>query len=102
IDISPRSTGDNPLGSNDGDGYEENPVTGEPYEPIEVPRGDYTRVLAEFWADGPASETPPGHWNTIANGVTDTPGFERRIGGEGPEVDPLEYDVKMYLALNGA
>ncbi len=38
----------------------------------------------------------------IANEVADSPGFERRIGGTGPEVDPLEWDVKLYLALNGA
>ncbi|MEE2659924.1 MAG: hypothetical protein VX733_15570 [Candidatus Latescibacterota bacterium] len=48
-------------------GHEVNPHTGEPYEPQIVPRGDYTRVLAEFWADGPDSETPPGHWFTILN-----------------------------------
>jgi hypothetical protein len=46
-------------------GYTVNPVTNQPYEPQLVPRGDYTRVLAEFWADGPDSETPPGHWFTI-------------------------------------
>lgn len=27
-------------------------------------------MLAEFWADGPQSETPPGHWNTIMNAGT--------------------------------
>jgi hypothetical protein len=102
IDISPGALGDNPLGTNDGDGYEENPVTGAPYEPDVVLRGDFTRVLAQFWADGPASETPPGHWNTIANAVSDAPGFEHRIGGQGPEVDRLEWDVKLYFALNGA
>ena len=75
IDIGPGAFGDNPLGTNDGDGYDVNPVTGEPYEPNEVLRGDFARVLAEFWADGPASETPPGHWNTIANDVADTPGL---------------------------
>ena len=41
-----------------------NPSTGQPYESQMVLRGDYTRVLAEFWADGPDSETPPGHWFT--------------------------------------
>ncbi len=102
IDISPGALGDNPLGTNDGDGYEENPVTGAPYEPDVVLRGDFARVLAQFWADGPASETPPGHWNTIANAVSDAPGFEHRIGGQGPEVDRLEWDVKLYFALNGA
>ena len=40
-------------------------------------------MLAEFWADGPSSETPPGHWNTLANYVSDHPLVER-IGGRGP------------------
>jgi Domain of unknown function (DUF6851) len=102
IDVSPGVLGDNTLGTNDGDGHEENPVTGEPYAPDVVLRGDYARALATFWADGPASETPPGHWNTIANTVSDTPGFELRIGGTGPEVDRLEWDVKLYFAINGA
>ena len=101
-DISPAALGANPLGTYDGSGYDVNPVTGQPYEPNVVPRADFARVLAEFWADGPDSETPPGHWNTLANAVTDTPGFERRIGGVGEELDALEWDVKMYLALNGA
>jgi hypothetical protein len=63
---------------------------------------DLYRVIAEYWADGPTSETPPGHWNVIASSVADTPGFERRFRGEGPELDPLEWDVKTYFALNGA
>ena len=63
---------------------------------------DFGRAIAEYWADGPDSETPPGHWNLIANSVTDAPGFERRFGGEGPVLDPLEWDVKTYFALNGA
>src|SRR5919106_1461445 len=91
-----------PEGTNDGDGHEANPATGSPYAPNVVLRGDFTRVLAQFWADGPASETPPGHWNTIANEVSDSQGFEHRIGGEDPEVNRLEWDVKLYFALNGA
>jgi hypothetical protein len=102
IDISPGALGDNSLGADDGTGHPVNPVTGEAYEPIVVPRGDYTRALAAFWADGPRSETPPGHWNTLANATVDAPGFSRRIGGTGEELDPLEWDTKMYLALNGA
>lgn len=102
IDISPGAIGANPLGTNDGYGYATNPVTGEPYEENVVAHGDFARALTEFWADGPKSETPPGHWNVVANAVADTPGFERRIGGAGPQVDRLEWDVKMYLALNGA
>ena len=31
--------------------YAVNPVTGNPHEPQVVPRGDYTRVLTEFWTD---------------------------------------------------
>jgi hypothetical protein len=102
MDISPAAFGNNPLGSNDGKGYDLNPVTGRPYTPNRVKRGDFARILAEFWADGPTSETPPGHWNVLANYVTDHPEFSRRIGGTGPVLDALEWDVKMYLALNGA
>ena len=102
IDIGPGSLGDNALGANDGDGHAGNPVTGQPYAPNLVPRADFARALAEYWADGPQSETPPGHWNTIANEVSDSPGLELRIGGEGPVVDRLEWDVKLYVALNGA
>ena len=88
-------------GGDIGGGYEANPVTGEPFPVQMVPRGDYARVLAEFWADGPESETPPGHWFVILNDVMDHPGFVRRLGGVGPTLDPLEYDVKAYFALGG-
>ncbi len=73
---------------------------GAPYEPNVVALGDYGRAVAEYWADGPSSETPPGHWNTIANAVTDSLSGELSIDG-GP-VDALEWDVKLYLPLNGA
>jgi len=116
IDISPASLGNSPLPDpddyesyydfhNGGDwstGYDVNPVTGQPYEPQIVPRGDYARVLAEFWADGPDSETPPGHWFTIANYVADHPLTQKRIGGRGRLLGDLEWDVKVYLALGGA
>jgi hypothetical protein len=102
VETSPDVLGDNTLGTNDGSGHEVNPATGEPYEPVTALRADFQRAVAEYWADGPKSETPPGHWNLIANEVSDAPGFERRIGGDGPVVDPLEWDVKTYLALNGA
>lgn len=118
IDISPASIGNiqsfpqsleemktfyqNPEGGAMGKGYAINPKTGAPYEPQMVPRGDYTRVLAEFWADGPDSETPPGHWFTILNAVNDHPLHEKKIGGEGDLLDNLEWDVKAYLALGGA
>jgi hypothetical protein len=102
LDISPAALGNNPLASNAGTGHPLNPATGRPYAPQIVPRGDFGRVLAEYWADGPHSETPPGHWNAIANAVADAPGFERRFAGRGPALDRLEWDVKTYFALNGA
>jgi len=102
VDISPGAIGNNPLGLHDGTGHALNPFTGEPYPPNIVKRGDWGRILAEFWADGPDSETPPGHWNTLANYVTDHPLFEKRFGGEGPVIDDLRWDVMMYFALNGA
>jgi hypothetical protein len=83
-------------------GYAENPATGLPYTPQLVPLGDYARVLAEYWADGPKSVTPPGHWFDIANHVNDHPMLVRRIEGTGPELGPLEWDVKLYFALGGA
>jgi hypothetical protein len=102
LDISPGALGGNSLGANDGSGHAINPATGDPYAPNVVPRADYQRALAEYWADGPKSETPPGHWNVIANAVSDAAGFEHRIGGRGEPVDRLEWDVKLYFTLNGA
>ena len=89
-------------GGDPGLGHAVNPHTGQPYTPQMVPRGDYTRVLAEFWADGPKSETPPGHWFTILNYVNGHPLFEKRFRGEEPVLDDLEWDVKAYFALAGA
>ena len=82
-------------------GHTINPITGNPYETNMVPRGDYGRVLAEFWADGPESETPPGHWFTILNYVNDHPQFEKRFQGQGEVLNPLEWDVKAYFILGG-
>ena len=102
IDIGPGALGNNPVGTDGGNGYELNPITGRAYEANEAARGDFTRVIAEYWADGPRSETPPGHWNTIANLVSDDPESEHTIAGQGEPVDRLEWDVKLYFALNGA
>ena len=104
IDLSPAVQGNRALGTYQSVGHSVNPVTGLPYEPNVVDIGDYGRVVAEYWADGPMSETPPGHWNSIANIATDEHADlgPLRIRGDGPEVDRLEYDTKLYLALNGA
>jgi hypothetical protein len=82
-------------------GYGLNPVTNQPYEEQIVPRGDYTRVLAEFWADGPESETPPGHWFVILNTVSDHESLEKRWAGEGDLLGELEWDIKSYFAMGG-
>lgn len=89
-------------GGDIGVGHAVNPKTSAPYEPNVVPRGDYARVLAEFWADGPDSETPPGHWFTILNYVNDHPQFEKRFQGQGDILDALEWDVKAYFILGAA
>ena len=102
IDLSPGAYGNNSLGHNDGQGHPLNPFTAQPYPPQLVRIGDFGRALAEFWADGPHSETPPGHWNVIANEVADTPGFVHRLFGQGAPVARLEWDVKLYIAMNGA
>lgn len=104
LDISPKGRGLNTLGQNDGNGHGSvtNPITGLPYQEQWVKEADYGRAIAEYWADGPDSETPPGHWNKLANDVSDHPDLQRRFKGEGNELDRLEWDVKLYFALNAA
>ena len=51
---------------------------------------DAQKIMAEYWADGPRSETPPGHWNLLAQGVS--------LRDE----NTLDDDVKLYFALNAA
>ncbi len=115
-DISPASIGNAPTpdpadfasyydlydGGDWGTGYATNPATGRAYRTQVVPRGDYTRCLVQFWSDGPASETPPGHWFTVLNYVSDHPATVNRLGGTGSILPDLEWDVKTFLALGGA
>jgi hypothetical protein len=102
LDISPGRLLNNTLGTNAGRGHAVNPATGRAYAPNVVNRGDYARVLAEFWADGPSSETPPGHWNLVFNQISDDPRTAHRFLGAGPTLRRLEWDVCGYLALNAA
>jgi hypothetical protein len=51
---------------------------------------DRQKVTAEYWADGPRSEFPPGHWALIAQVVS-------RI-----RKNTLDYDVQMFFALGNA
>ncbi len=51
---------------------------------------DRTKAVAEYWADGPSSELPPGHWNLFAQWTS------RRHN------QSLAADAKMFFGLNGA
>ena len=48
------------------------------------------KVIAEYWADGPKSWLPPGHWCEIAGQVS-----ERRFHG-------TDADVKLFFAVANA
>jgi hypothetical protein len=51
---------------------------------------DEQKVIAEYWADGPRSETPPGHWNALAHGIA------------ARDRHTIDQDVQLFFALNGA
>jgi hypothetical protein len=51
---------------------------------------DRRKAIAEYWADGPATETPPGHWARLASWVS------RRDG------HALDEDVVLFFALGNA
>ena len=51
---------------------------------------DREKVIAEYWADGPNSELPPGHWALFAQTVS------RR------DRHTLDNDVKMFFAMTNA
>jgi len=102
VDISPAALGNTPLGTYEPAGWETNPDTGAAYEPNLVLEVDFARVIAEYWADGPDSETPPGHWNTLANEVGDELEAIGELTIDGQPVDRLEWDVKIGIAMNGA
>jgi hypothetical protein len=44
--------------------------------------------IALFWADGAGTETPPGHWNSIAQIIADTQG------------NTLEENARLFALLN--
>lgn len=52
--------------------------------------GDEEKTIAEYWADGPNSELPPGHWCLFGQ-------FVSRRDGNG-----LDTDVKLFFALSNA
>jgi hypothetical protein len=52
--------------------------------------GDREKAISEYWADGPRSETPPGHWCLFAEWVV------RR------DALGLDDQVRLYFALGNA
>ncbi len=51
---------------------------------------DLSKVRAEYWADGPASETPPGHWMLFGGAAARARGYT------------LDQSVKLTFALANA
>lgn len=56
---------------------------------------DRHKAIAEYWADGPGTVTPPGHWNLFAQHVS-------RRDHHGPGRSGMGLDVKLFFALNNA
>jgi hypothetical protein len=51
---------------------------------------DREKMIAEYWADGPNTEQPPGHWMRLAEFISER------------DHHTLDDDVKMYFALSNA
>ncbi|MBP7779752.1 MAG: vanadium-dependent haloperoxidase [Acidobacteria bacterium] len=51
---------------------------------------DRDKAIAEYWADGPSTETPPGHWSVLAQWVS------------ARDRHTLSQDVVMFFALGNA
>ncbi len=51
---------------------------------------DERKVIAEYWADGPKTVLPPGHWQIFGQFVSDRDNYS------------LDQDVKMFLMLGNA
>jgi hypothetical protein len=51
---------------------------------------DRTKAIAQYWADGPGSELPPGHWCLFAAWVSER------------DQNTLDQDVKLFFAVANA
>ncbi len=51
-------------------------------------RTEEQALIAMFWADGAGTETPPGHWNSIAQSIADIRG------------NTLEQNARLFALLN--
>jgi PAP2 superfamily len=48
------------------------------------------KLIVEYWADGPSSELPPGHWGVFAQFVSER------------DNNTVDQDVKMFFAMHNA
>jgi hypothetical protein len=62
---------------------------------ISATLSDEQKAIAEYWADGPKSELPPGHWNLFAQLVAHC---DRR----GDSEFDLDRAVKLFFVLTNA
>ena len=51
---------------------------------------DARKLIVEYWADGPASELPPGHWGLFAQFVSQR------------DRNTVDEDVKMFFVMHNA
>jgi hypothetical protein len=51
---------------------------------------DTSKLIVEYWADGPNSELPPGHWALFAQYVSQR------------DIHTIDQDVKMFFAMHNA
>jgi hypothetical protein len=56
---------------------------------------DTQKMIAEYWADGPHSELPPGHWDLFAQLVA-------KRDRHGAAEHGVDLDVKLFFALTNA
>jgi hypothetical protein len=56
---------------------------------------DEQKMIADYWADGPRSVLPPGHWNLFAQ-------FVSRRDHHGAHAHGIELDAKLFFALTNA
>ena len=56
---------------------------------------DEHKMIAEYWADGPNSELPPGHWDLFAQ-------FVARRDHHGAGEHGVDTDIKLFFALTNA
>jgi hypothetical protein len=94
--------------ANVGVNHQFNPATQKPYAPNRAKRGDYLRVMSEywermFWRAGPESDSPTRLWNWLLDRVVlDDAAFDFRWAGASADapLDRQEFELRSYLLLN--